>query len=166
MGKNKRIDVIDTMNEYVRDLGADIPPATPKERTTYMWKSIVIVVLVLLVGAAIGQLRTAVNSRCQVQMVVKLNNTVIEPGGTYSVHAGDQILITAESSESTINRIGYYSNLNMEIRDIYKNIVTITVPDYPEGTKVQLFIEAIADNDDGTANTITKTGWKKFILVY
>ena len=162
----KKTGGIDVMNEYAQDLGADFAPATPKARKKYTWKLVVIVVMVLLAAVAVRQVRTALNSRCQVHMVVKLNNTVIEAGETYSVRAGDQILITAESSESTINRIGYYSNLNMEIRDIHKNTVTITVPDCPEGTKVQLFIEAIADNDDGTANTITKTGWKKFILVY
>ena len=65
-----------------------------------------------------------------------------------------------------IAKIGYYSNLNEEIRDTFDENVSITVPKHPSGTAVVLVIEAVADNDDGTPNTVTKTGWEKYYFVY
>lgn len=106
------------------------------------------------------------DKNCQVKMSVALNGVIMKEGQTYSVKSGDEIKIFAYSTEAEIQRIGYYSNINMDIRDTFDNDATILLPDFETGTKIQLFIEAIATNDDGTANTVTKTGWKKFILVY
>ena len=103
---------------------------------------------------------------CQVKMVVEMNGVIFQEGQTYAVEAGDEIKISAFSTEAEIQRIGYYSNVNMDIRDTFDNDAVIILPAFEEGTRIQLFIEAVATNDDGTANTITKTGWKKYILKY
>lgn len=103
---------------------------------------------------------------CQVRMIAELDGTVLREGQTYSVKAGDQIRISAFSTEAEIHKIGYYSNVNMDIRDIFDNDTVIYLPAFEEGTRIQLFVEAVADNDDGSANTVTKTGWQKFILEY
>lgn len=103
---------------------------------------------------------------CQVRMTVDLNSKVLKAGQTYSVKAGDQINISAFSTEAEIHKIGYYSSVNMDIRDIFDNDTVIYLPAFEEGTRIQLFIEAVAANDDGSANATTKTGWQKFILEY
>ena len=106
------------------------------------------------------------SEECQVKMVVEMNGVILQEGQTYAVEAGDEIKISAFSTEAEIQRIGYYSNVNMDIRDTFDNDAVIILPVFEEGTRIQLFIEAVATNDDGTANTITKTGWKKYILKY
>ena len=103
---------------------------------------------------------------CQVRMNVEMNGTILKEGKTYAVKAGDQINISAFSTEAEIQRIGYCSNVNMDIRDIFDNDTVIHLPAFEEGTRIQLFIEAVAANDDGSANATTKTGWQKFILEY
>ena len=103
---------------------------------------------------------------CQVKMVVEMNGVILQEGQTYAVKAGDEIRISAFSTEAEIQRIGYYSNVNMDIRDTFDDDAVIILPAFEEGTRIQLFIEAVATNDDGTANTITKTGWRKYILEY
>lgn len=103
---------------------------------------------------------------CQVRMTVELDGKVLKAGETYSVKTGDQINISAFSTEAEIHKIGYYSSINMDIRDIFDNDTSIHLPAFEKGTRIQLFIEAVADNDDGSANTVTKTGWQKFILEY
>lgn len=143
-----------------------MPCEIPEAKTQPIGRYIFVVVLVLLAAAAVGQVRMRLQHSCQVQMTVTLNNVTLEEGETYSVRAGDVIVVTAESPEANIQRIGYCSNLNREIRDIYKDAISITVPEQEAGTTVHLFIEAIADNDDGTENTITKTGWKEFVFQY
>lgn len=162
---NKR-GSIDLSHRYVQDLGAYLPCEIPEVEPRPIWRDILVVVLVLLAAAVVGQVRMRLQQSCQVQMTVTLNNVTLEEGEVYSVRAGDVIVVTAESSEANIQRIGYRSNLNREIRDIYRDAISITVPEQETGTTVHLFIEAIADNDDGTANTITKTGWKEFVLQY
>ena len=106
------------------------------------------------------------DKNCQVKMTVEMNGKILSAGKTYKVKSGDEIHVSAFSTEAEIERIGYYSNMNIDIRDTYDNDITILLPEYKKGTKVQLFIEAIATNDDGSANTVTKTGWKKYILEY
>lgn len=106
------------------------------------------------------------DKNCQVKMSVELNGVIMKEGQTYSVKPGDEINIFAYSTVAEIQRIGYYSNVNMDIRDTFDNDATILLPEFEKGTKIQLFIEAVATNDDGTANAVTKTGWKKFILEY
>lgn len=103
-------------------------------------------------------------SSCQVRMTVKLNGTILTEGNTYAVKTGDRIEVSAESSAAQIHMIGYRSNLNMDTRDTYGNTAVITVPEQEPGTKVQVFIEAVAANDDGTPNTIMKTGWRRFVF--
>lgn len=104
--------------------------------------------------------------KCQVWMSVRLNGTELKQQTKYTVRPGDTIDIHAGSSEAGIAKIGYYSNLNEEIRDTFDENVSITVPEHPSDTGVVLVVEAVADNDDGTPNTITKTGWEKYYFVY
>lgn len=103
---------------------------------------------------------------CQVWMSVRLNGTELQEETRYTVKPGDTIDIHAGSSEAGIAKIGYYSNLNEEVRDTFDENVSITVPEHPSDTGVVLVVEAVADNDDGTPNTVTKTGWEKYYFVY
>lgn len=111
------------------------------------------------------QLETTAEA-CQVWMSVRLNGKELQTETRYSIKPDDTISIHAGSSEAGIAKIGYYSNLNEEIRDTFDENVSITVPKHPSGTAVVLAIEAVADNDDGTPNTVTKTGWEKYYFVY
>ena len=103
---------------------------------------------------------------CQVWMSVRLNGTELQEETRYTVKPGDTIDIHAGSSKAGIAKIGYYSNLNEEVRDTFDENVSITVPEQPSDTGVVLVVEAVADNDDGTPNTVTKTGWEKYYFVY
>lgn len=103
---------------------------------------------------------------CQVTMHVDLNGVVMEAGGTYYVKPLDKITIYAWSSEAGISRIGYFTDINRAIRDTFDNKAYITIPEGESGTRVRLFIEAVGSNDDGSSNTVTKTGWIEYILVY
>lgn len=211
MGKKKQH--IDFENDYIKDLGADMPvkkiDGTLKEhlsmisvafvpililatlyafvlepafRTLFLkpatQESVVAVPITETVpeaqeSAAAGlkintkeeHLETTAGA-CQVWMSVRLNGTELQRETRYSIKPNDTIGIHAGSSKTGIAKIGYYSNLNEEIRDTFDENVSITVPKHPSGTAVVLVIEAVADNDDGTPNTVTKTGWEKYYFVY
>ena len=102
----------------------------------------------------------------QVSMVVTLNGKTINPNGTYTVKGGETIKAVASSSKSTIDFIGYYYGDNKNVVDQNGNTLTITVPTGEAGSTRALYIEAVAANDDGSVNTITKTGWTLFNLKY
>ena len=211
MGKKKRNIVI--QNEYVKDLGADMPvkkiEGTLREHLSMAAVAMVpILVLASLFTFVIepafralfpelGQPEAAATvsitetvpeapestaaepetyategipettaEPCQVWMKVLLNGTELQERTKYTVKPNDTIDIHAGSSEAGIAMIGYYSNLNEEPREFYDENGSITVPDHPSGTAVVLVVEAVADNDNGIDNTVTKTGWKKYYFVY
>ncbi len=104
-------------------------------------------------------------SESQVTMSVKLDGTTMNQGKEYEVNGGEKIVVTAESTQADIAFIGYYYD-SEEITDVNGDTLTITVPTGTPGTKKTLYIEAVASNDDGTPNVITKTGWIEYYLVY
>lgn len=104
----------------------------------------------------------------QVSMSIKHNDEPIEAGGMCFVSPGDTIIVNAQS-EAGIERIGYIFDINgneSPINDVYEDSIEITVPEGSSYSYCILKIEAIANNDDGTSNTITKTGWYKIVLCY
>ena len=181
---------LDPYNEYVRDLDAARPI---KAGRLAFWANALELVAVLLPITLFSVVLTGIlysfgflfqhsgepampsggqteaapaEEACQVRLHVELNGLVMEEGGTYTVKPLDKITMSAWSEEADIQRIGYYTNLNMAIRDTFDNQAYITVPEQEPGTRVQLFIEAVAENDNGAPNTVTKTGWKTYILIY
>lgn len=105
---------------------------------------------------------------CQVDMRLFCNGKEVNPGDVLEVHQGDVIIATAYA-EAGIDRIGYYyicDGEKKEIVDIYEDTIFIEIPEGDSSNKVYLYIEAIAKNDDGSANTVTKTGWWEIELKY
>ena len=109
------------------------------------------------------------NSEPQVSMVVTMDGKNMVKGNTYTVKGGEKIKAVAESTVADIERIGYNyeeNGVKTTIIDVYKDTLEITVPTGAAGSQKILRIEAVATNDDGSANTITKTGWFSYILKY
>lgn len=99
-----------------------------------------------------------------VEMVVKMDGVTMKSGNTYNVVGGEKIVATASCLQG-VAFIGYYYSDNSKIVDEYDNSITITVPQKADGTKITLYIEAVATDDDGEDNPV-KTGWVPFVLKY
>lgn len=106
----------------------------------------------------------------QVDMTIKMGSKTLGEGSKVDVEGGEKITVSATSTKSTIQRIGYYFYYNGKkegnTTDIYEDNITITVPTGTAGTKRYLYVEAVASNDDGSENTVTKTGWVEITLNY
>lgn len=106
---------------------------------------------------------------CEVDMQVSINGEPAYTNGTYTVYGGEQIVVTA-GAWAGIDRIGYYlvpdEGDRTETVDVYDDFLSFELPEYPAGTRVGLFIEAIASNDNGQNNVVTKTGWHYYELQY
>lgn len=106
---------------------------------------------------------------CEVDMHVSINGEPAYTNGSYTVFGGEQIVVTA-GAWAGIDRIGYYlvpdEGDRTETIDVYNGFLSFELPEYPAGTRVGLFIEAIASNDNGQNNVITKTGWHYYELQY
>ncbi len=106
----------------------------------------------------------------QVSMSVKMNSTVLTAGKTYKVNGGENVKVTASSSVKDVGIafIGYYFSDDTNIIDVNAGSLTIPIEKRPAGTKVTLYVEAVAKNDDGSEkyNENTRTGWKKFYLQF
>lgn len=117
-------------------------------------------ILPMTVGAA---------EACQVKMTVKLGNTVMTAGNTYKVKGGEKITVSA-SADAGIHKIGYYyvedNDVETDNVTVYSSNATFTVKSAKAGSTRTLYIEAVAENDNGQPNTITKTGWTKYYLEY
>ena len=103
-----------------------------------------------------------------ISMTVKLGNTTMSAGKTYTVEAGDKIVAKA-TSQAGVAFIGYRyveNGVAGQITDVNSDTLTITVPAGTPGSSIKLRIEAVGNNDDGTPNTVTKTGWREYTLVY
>ncbi len=109
-----------------------------------------------------------IEDNCQVELLTVLNGTVMEDGKTYNVVSGDEIFVTAGSTVSDIAFISYFFSTSSyeEKTTIEDDHLTITVPEGIAGSSIDLYVEPVASNDDGTPNTITKTGWQKYTLTY
>ena len=84
-----------------------------------------------------------------------------------------KIYISKDTEPRMVKREGiafisyFFSTDSFEDRPfVYSDKAIITVPTKAKGTQVDLYVEPVATNDDGSANTITKTGWQKYTLVY
>ena len=113
--------------------------------------------IIMLALVIIPVIKVNATEACQVSMTVKMGTTTLTNGGRYNVQGGEKITVSASSSKADIERIGYAYGNDPTI-DIYSNKITIDVPYKANGTVMNLYIEAIAENDDGSKNTITKTG--------
>ena len=105
----------------------------------------------------------------QVSMTIKLGSKTLADKSTIEVTGGEVIKVSATSTKADIERIGYYYATTTsydDIVDIYDDNIEIVLPKLAPGTVKYLMIEAVATNDDGSANTITKTGWKQIKLKY
>ncbi len=105
----------------------------------------------------------------QVSMTIKMGSKTLGEGSKVEVEGGEKITVSAKSTKAAIERIGYYYYVGSsatKITDIYEDNITITVPTGTPGSKRYLYIEAVAENDNGEPNTITKTGWVEIILNY
>lgn len=92
----------------------------------------------------------------------------LEENETCFVRGGEAIVVTA-SAESGVAFVGYYfsdDNGNTDIQDIDGETLAIVVPEGEPGTKRILYVEAVAKDDDGSENTLTKTGWIAYNLEY
>ena len=109
-----------------------------------------------------------VSAASEVTMTVKMGSTTMKAGKTYEVTGGEKINVTA-SSAAGIAFIGYRFVKNGTlgtITDEYSDSLTFTVPAGQVGTTIAVRIEAVANNDDGSSNTVTKTGWREYYLKY
>lgn len=124
--------------------------------------------IIMLALAIIPVVNVSAAEECQVTMSATMGSKTLQNNGKYNVQGGEKIVIKAESTEADIAFIAYYfSTQKFEDRTkIYKNTATITVPQGKAGTSINLYVEPVASNDNGSANTTTKTGWQKYVLVY
>ena len=121
--------------------------------------------IIMLALAIIPVVNVSAAEECQVTMSATMGTRVLQNNGKYNVQGGEKIVIKAESTESDIAFIAYYfSTQKFEDRTkIYKNTANITVPQGKAGTSINLYVEPVASNDNGSANTTTKTGWQKYV---
>jgi len=106
---------------------------------------------------------------CQVSMITMLDNRSLKNNTRYEVHGGETITIVAASSEADMAFISYYFAPDMAFEERIKIVggtAEITLPKKDPGTLLNLRVEPVASNDDGTENTVTKTGWQKYTLEY
>lgn len=124
--------------------------------------------IIMLAVSIIPVVSVNATETCQVSMTAKMGSTTLKNNGKYNVEGGEKIVITAKSSVADIAFIAYYfSTESFDDRTkVYSDTATITVPSGKNGTSVNLYVEPVASNDDGEPNTITKTGWQKYTLVY
>ena len=128
-----------------------------------------LLVLTAMIVMILAPACRAESAACEVSMTTLLNGREMYHEGAYYVSGGEEIQVSAHSLAG-IYTIGYYFYYNGEKEgdtvDISAEEISITVPEYPAGSYAELYVEAVANNDDGTPNTITKTGWYKFYLLY
>jgi hypothetical protein len=133
-----------------------------------MKKRISVILAVIMIGIAIIPVLSMVKAVSEVSMTVKLGTQTMTQDSTYYVSGGEKINVTA-SSPAGIAFIGYFyreNNVDTQIYDTNASSIQVTVPTGEPGSTKSIFIEAVAKNDDGTPNTITKTGWIRYYLRY
>lgn len=125
---------------------------------------------------------------CQVSVETKMDGKKLQNESMYEVGGGEKVTIRSSSTRAEISFITHYfvtkdaktgkitktehyedRNLkkvgtNSQGYGIYES--TVIIPEKPVGTLVNLMVEPVAANDDGSENTITKTGWQKYTLEY
>ena len=126
--------------------------------------------IIMLALAIIPVVSVTATSTCQVSMTAKMGTKILSNNGKYNVNGGETITVTAKTSAvgEGIAFISYFfSTGSYENRAfVYSNKAEITVPRAGIKDQIDLYVEPVATNDDGSPNTITKTGWQKYTLVY
>lgn len=103
----------------------------------------------------------SMDQACQVTIRMELNGETMEEGEEYQVSSlEDWIDVYAQSSEADIDRIVWtIMDMNDESTEDWTGKgahVGFNLPKRKAGTVSALIIEAIAENDDGSDNTITR----------
>jgi hypothetical protein len=133
-----------------------------------MKKRISMVLAVIFIAISMFPIMSIVKAVCEVSMTVKLGTQTMTQNSTYNVEGGERINVTA-NSQAGIAFIGYFfreNGVDTQIVDQNTDSIQIIVPTGAPGTTKSLFIEAVAKNDDGTINDVTKTGWIRYYLKY
>ena len=103
-----------------------------------------------------------------IMMMLAVSPVMAQYGNTYKVKGGETITVSA-SSNAGIYKTGYFfekDGIQTDIVTTYSGNVNITVPAGEAGSRRILYVESVANNDNGLPNTITKTGWQKYYLSY
>lgn len=146
--------------------------------------SVILLALVIVPVVCVN----ATSTNCQVSVETKMDGKVLQNNSRYTVSGGEKVVVRSSSTKAGIEFITHYfvtknattgevtrterykdRNLtkvgnNNQGYGIYES--TIEIPKNPAGTLVNLMVEPVASNDDGSKNTITKTGWQKYTLEY
>lgn len=167
----------------VKELQETVPNVVKKlnpnrrKRTKRFLGILVLFVIAVIAFALIYNHLTS----CQVNVYAELNGQKLENNERYTVNPGDVVIVEAGSSEAKIAFITYYFVAKstddrgdgvverVEKYDkvkVYDNSAEIVIPDGEPGSLINLLIEPVAENDDGSPNTVTKTGWQKFTFEY
>lgn len=111
----------------------------------------------------------------KLSMVKDTIETEINGYQTYYVNGNEEIKIQAKASSAGIAFISYYFTVSGEEQHaaynyrekIQSNSVVINIPSKPfNSDRIYLLVEAVADNDTGEPNYVTKTGWYQYTFVY
>lgn len=142
-------------------------------------RKVSLILSVIMLALAIFPLTNAIASTNSkyVSMSVLFDGKEMVYASTYEVTGGEKIQVSASSKNAPIAFIAYYfeneddtesqkdaayNNRKKEYTDSF----TITVPTASVGTQKILWIEAVDENDDGSSNEVTKTGWQGYYLKY
>lgn len=112
------------------------------------------------------------NSIPQVSLKATMNGKTLTPGTTYQVKGGETVNFSASTIISTakISWIAVVDGNATKVTEAdkhYSSTYSMTIPkNGAAGQKISYLVEPVADNDDYSENTITKTGWKRFIFQY
>lgn len=123
-------------------------------------------VLVLTMCATLSAV--AEEEKCLVELEVSYGGKKLEPTQVVYVKSGEKIHVKA-ISEYEIYKSGFYfveNKIETDINTQKEEEFDITIPYGKPGTTKKLYIESVTALDNGKPNTITKTGWQKFILKY
>lgn len=155
-----------------------------------MKKRISLILSVILLALAIVPIVNvnATSNTCQVSVETKMGSKKLQNNSRYKISGGEKVTVRSSSTKAEIEFITHYFvtkelekeeptrterykdrdlkkvGTNNQGYGIYES--TIIIPKNPAGTLVNLMVEPVAANDDGSENTITKTGWQKYILEY
>ena len=112
------------------------------------------------------------NSIPQVSLKATMDGKTLTPGTTYKVKGGETVHFSASTIISTakISWIAVVDGNATKVTEDDKHESSTYDLQIPKngvaGTKISYLVEPVADNDDYSANTITKTGWQRFIFQY
>lgn len=123
-------------------------------------------VLVLTMCATLSAV--AEEEKCLVELDVRYGDEKLEPNQVVYVKSGEKIHVKA-ISKYEIYKTGFYfveNKIDTDINTQKEEEFDITIPYGRLGTTKNLYIESVTALDNGKPNTITKTGWQKFILKY